>query len=107
MEQEWKCLSTFLSCHAHKAKPVGYPCVHLYFLPEDTYSVPMNATLVRLTVAEVQETLNDQSPLVCELLRQMHTYDCETQRIVGLVFRYPKDTSTVLSQVLRVTNDPT
>lgn len=97
-------MASFLTCHAHKASPSKDPCVYLYFLPEGSTEVPVHAKLVRFSMENVKETLDVNSDLVRWLLKQLNTYDCQTQRIVGLVFGFPKEKGVVLTEVLRVSN---
>lgn len=93
MDERRGTFRAFLALHAHKA-PQGTeePVAHLQFHP-----VALEAPLLALTRDDVLDALDASSELVRWLLEQMRTYDCRTQRIVGLVF----DERTVLSEVLR------
>lgn len=97
MEFERRALQQFLAMHAHKASPTQEPAVHLQFYSD---TMAAGAPLLKLTEDDIKEELNVESELVRRLLRQLHTYDCRTQRIVGLIFG--KD--VVLSEVLRCSN---
>lgn len=96
MEREQKIFKVFLSLHAHKATATETPCAYLQFYDEH---MAVDAPLIRFTREEVVECdeLDHECELVRYLLHQMTTYDCRTQRIVGLVF----DKEIVLSDVLR------
>lgn len=53
-------------------------------------------SLLALSIEEVRKELDTNSLLVRELLRQLTTYDCTRQRVLGIVF----DARTVRSYVL-------
>lgn len=99
MEAERRALQVFLAMHAHKAAPTAEPMAHLQFRRADA-PLAADAPLIRFTRDEIVECeeLDHSCELVRFLLHQMSTYDCTTQRIVGLVF----DRTVVLSEVLRV-----
>lgn len=80
--------------HANKSTATETPTAHLQF-----YRGTMDPTepLLTLSLEDVLDALDRESELVRWLLRQMSTYDCTRERIVGLVF----DRQTVLSEVLR------
>ena len=83
----------FLALHAHEATPTDEPRAHLAFVQTDGTTSP----LLSLDRDDVLDAVDpDNSELARWLLNQMRTYDCRTQRIVGLVF----DRRTVLSEVL-------
>lgn len=96
MEREQKIFRVFLSLHAHKATPTEEPCAYIQFYDEN---MPADMPLIKFTREDIVECgeLDHESELVRFLLHQMTTYDCRTQRIVGLVF----DKKIVLSDVLR------
>lgn len=96
MERERRAFSVFLTMHAHKASPTDTPIAHLQFYDEH---MPADAPLIQFTRDDIVECddLDHTSELVRFLLHQMTTYQCRSQRIVGLVF----DKKTVLSDVLR------
>lgn len=97
MEREQKAFKVFLSLHSSKATPTEEPIAHLQFFDE---CIPADTPLIRFTRDDIVscDELDHTSELVRFLLHQMTTYDCRTQRIVGLVF----NKTTVLSDVLRV-----
>lgn len=95
MEAERKIFHVFLGLHSHKACTTDEPIAHLQF-HNDTLSP--DAPLISFTREDVIEELDKESELVRFLLHQMTTYDCHTQRIVGLIF----NKQTVLSEVMRV-----
>lgn len=99
MDEQRRTFHAFLAMHAHKATATEEPRAHLAFV-DKSGSVPHDAYLLSLDRDDVVEALDTQSELVRWLLEQMRTYDCYTQRIVGLVF----DKRTVLSEVLRCSN---
>ena len=84
----------FLALHVHKAPPTETPVAYLQFASADTGP---RACLIKFDREQVMAELDCEAELVRWLLHQMSTYDCTTQRIVGLVF----DKRTVLSEVLR------
>lgn len=94
MERERRIYEAFVTMHQRQAVPTEEPCVYLQWHRE---TMDPGAPLVRLGVADVLDALDKDAELVRHLLHQMHTYDCRTQRIVGLVF----DKRTVLSDVLK------
>ena len=98
MEGYKKRLHTFLTLHAHKATTSDEPVAHLHF-HDDANGLGIHSPLLVFTVEDVLEALNKESELVRQLLKQMHTYDCTCQCIVGLIF----DEKTVVSEVLRRT----
>ena len=91
----------FLGIHAKKATKTEEPVAHLQFYKE---CIPSDAPLIRFTREDIIECdeLDQESELVRWLLKQMTTYDCRTQKIVGLVF----SRTIILSDVLRETTDP-
>ena len=96
MEEQRKIFRTFLSMHAHKARPTDEPTAHLVFYEE---VIPPDVPLLAFTREDVVTDFNvEGSDLVRWLLEQMRTYDCRRQRIVGLIF----DDSVVLSEVLEM-----
>ena len=107
MQEEQRAFKVFLSMHAHKATPTDEPVAHLQFV-KDGKLPPSNCSLVRFSRDDVVEhfltgkDLSDaETELVRFLLHQMTTYDCRTQRIVGLVF----GPTRVLSDVLHMPRD--
>ena len=97
MEREQRAFKVFLSIHAHKALPTEEPVAYLQFSSE---CIPADSPLIKFTRDDIIhcEELDHTSELVRFLLHQMNTYDCTTQRILGLVF----NKSVVMSDVLRV-----
>lgn len=95
MDRERRLLSVFLAMHSHKATSTDEPVAHLQFYSD---TMPPDMPLLVLTEEDVFDALDAKSELVRQLLRQMRTYDCRRQRIVGLIF----DKTTVLSEVLMV-----
>ena len=96
MEHERKAFRLFLEMHSHKAQPTDEPVAHLQFHSDTLSASEPLIQFSRDDILECEE-LDESSELVRFLLHQMTTYDCRTQRIVGLVF----NTTTVLSDVLR------
>lgn len=96
MEERRRAYDVFMSFNASKARPTSEPTAHVMFkgMHDITSST---CPLVCMSVEDVLTDLDKESPLVQQLLRQLHTYDCHTERVVGLVF----DRQTVLSDVLR------
>lgn len=97
MEREQRAFKVFLSVHAHKALPTEEPVAYLQFFSE---YIPADSPLIKFTRDDILgcEELDQTSELVRFLLHQMNTYDCTTQRIIGLVF----NKTIVMSDVLRV-----
>ena len=98
MEQERRAFKVFLSMHAHKAVPTEEPVAYLQFY--NGHSIPADAPLIKFTREDIVDCddLDHTSELVRFLLHQMTTYECRSQRVVGLVF----DRTRVLSDVLRM-----
>jgi hypothetical protein len=96
MQREQSAFKVFLSVHAHKALPTEEPVAYLQFFSD---CMPPDTPLIKFTRQDVIECeeLDCSSELVRFLLHQMNTYECTTQRIIGLVF----SESVVLSDVLR------
>tara|TARA_E500000178_G_scaffold356156_1_gene432023 strand:- start:2420 stop:2719 length:300 start_codon:yes stop_codon:yes gene_type:complete len=97
MERERKVFKVFLSMHASKALATEEPVAYLQFYDE---CIPADAPLIKFTREDIIDCseLDHNSELVRFLLHQMTTYDCRTQRIVGLIF----NKNTVISDVLRM-----
>lgn len=91
--------AAFLALHGASAAPTDEPVAHLHFAAGG--ALPPGGALVALTRANVLEALDPDAELVRWLLHQMATYDCRTQRIVGLAW----DRRTVLSDVLRMPSE--
>lgn len=101
MDEYRRAFQTFLAVHAQKASATDEPAVHLcWATPQHATPLP-DAPLLRLDRDDVLEALDPNSELVRWLLEQMRTYDCRTQRIVGLAW----DRRTVLSDVLRMPSE--
>ena len=99
MEEQRRLFRTFLSVHAHKACPTPSPVAHLQFYRGQEAGLLLPSDdLLAFDQEDVLSALDTESELVRFLLHQMATYDCTTQRIVGLIF----DERTVLSEVLRM-----
>ena len=90
----------FLAVHAHKAPTPprdGTRVAYLQFY-DPQRPLAADAPLLALGQDDILDALDpDGSELVRWLLEQLRTYDCDRQRIVGLIF----DRATVLSEVLR------
>ena len=102
-EDDLRFRDTFLSLHASRAAPTDDPCAYLGFCRDRVMPPPASNPLVRLTLDDVDSAIRDgefdpSSELVLWLRQQLLTYDCTTQRIVGVVL----DPKTVLTEVLRV-----
>ena len=93
MERERRLFRGFLSVHERKAVPTDEPVAYLQFYNE---CMPVHTPLIKFTKEDVMKELDCDAELVRFLLHQLSTYDCTTQRIVGLIF----DKRTVLSDVL-------
>jgi hypothetical protein len=91
--------AAFLALHGASARPTDEPVAHLHFASAGP--LPPGGALVALTREDVLDALDPDSELVRWLLEQMRTYDCRTQRIVGLAW----DRRTVLSDVLRMPSE--
>lgn len=101
MQREREAFRLFLSMHAHKARPTEEPSAHLQFCARyvdgEAPTLPsQDCPLIAFTRDEIVKEFDKDAELVRYLLHQMSTYECTTQRVVGLVF----DRSTILSDVL-------
>ena len=94
MDEQRRIFHNFLTLHSHKAPATDEPCAFLQF---HSSSMPHDVELLRFSRQDVVEALDaEHSDLVRWLLKQMNTYTCTRQCIVGLIF----DERTVLSEVL-------
>jgi len=98
MERERKAFQVFLSLHQHKAVPIDEPVAYLQFYDE---CMPSDMQLIKFTRDDILDLgkrgrLDLECELVRVLLQQVSTYDCSTQRVIGLIF----NKNTVLSDVL-------
>lgn len=94
MDRERKLFQVFLALHSKDALPTDEPCCYLKFHSDDP---SVTSPLIRFTRDDLIECdeLDKDSTLVRYLIKQVSTYDCKTQRVLGLVF----DSKTVLSDV--------
>lgn len=92
--QQHELFKAFLPLHGKQAKPSDAPLAYLQFASAYR-GVP--SRLITFRREDVVAEFDSDAPLVRWLLNQMTTYDCRTQRIVGLVF----DRRTILSEVVR------
>jgi hypothetical protein len=96
MDEKRKIYENFMSLNAQKATTTTTPTAHVMFYEEGKTLSPFQP-LISMSIENVQHELDQNSELVRQLLRQMSTYDCHRQKIVGLIF----DSQTVISDVLR------
>ena len=77
------------------------PVAHMHFF-SPTCPLSHDAPLLLMDKEDLIDgtdpPLDREAPLVQALLHQLRTYDCDTQRIVGLIF----DRRTVFSHVLEM-----
>ena len=99
MERERKAFDAFVRLHANKATATDTPVAHMQFWREDFRSA--SDPLLAMDVEDVLSELDRDSESVRWLLRQLHTYDCSRQKIVGLIF----NKHTVVSDVFWVTRE--
>ena len=97
MQEEQQAFKVFLSMNHHKADVTSEPTAYLQFYDRKECA-PKSNSLIAFKVEDVLETFDRNVELVRFLLHQMHTYDCTSQRILGLVF----DDNIIMSDVLRV-----
>lgn len=95
MQFEQQQLRSFVSLHAHKARLTSERCAYLAEYKET--GMPINLELKALNVEEILETFDRESGLVHWLLKQVSTYNCDTQVIIGLIF----SPSVVLAHVIQ------
>lgn len=94
-DEDYRLLNSFVSLHGHQAHPTEEPVAYLQFA--ESYRGG-DSGLIIFQKEDIPHELNVESELVRWLLKQLNTYDCRSQRIIGLIF----DRDTVLSEVLRV-----
>ena len=83
-----------MALHARKAPCTREPVAHVHFYRG---AAAHDEPLVAMTIDDVRDALDATAELPSWLLRQLHTYDCERERVVALIF----DRRTVLSDVMR------
>lgn len=93
MERKRREFDAFLAMNAKKAAPSGRAVAHLQYRGESAHP---SAPLLTWERDDVLSELDTNESTVRWLLHQMTTYDCATQKIVGLIF----EDGSVLSDVL-------
>lgn len=84
--------------NSKKATATDRPLAHMQF---HTNHMDPNAPLLQMDKDDILEALDTESSPVRWLLKQLTTYDCTKQKIVGIIF----DRRTVISEVLWVSRE--
>lgn len=100
-DAQHRAFASFLAVHAHKARPTETPVAYVQFAGADGSLPAADAPLLRLDGDDVPDVVDPACPSGRWLRRQMQTYDCTRQRVVGLIF----SRTCVISEVLRLPPD--
>ena len=95
IERYRNALNVFLSQHAKDVAPTREPRANLQFFHSPEQGI------ISFSREDILNELDSSSPLVIKLLTQISTYNCERERIVGLIFNKQE----VLSEVLMMPGD--
>ena len=87
----------FVPMHEKQAATSDVPLAYLQFANAFRGGP---SRLIAFKMEDVVKEFDTDSPLVRWLLNQMTTYDCRTQRILGLIF----DKKTILSEVIHASH---
>ena len=95
IEEYQRALRNFLYRHAKDVIPTREPRAHLQFFHNPEQGI------ISFSREDLLNELDSSSPLVNKLLSQISSYNCEKERIVGLIFNKRE----VLSEVLMMPGD--